>query len=425
MFQKTRVRLAALNTLVLFVILLLFGGVIYLYSYRRLYGRVDVTLEAAANHLQQEHYRDLNRPADDRPADRRVVVLLWNKEGRLLAQVPPDAFFAADLTKFAGASNGFRNVTTADGHKYRALSVLLTQPTLSAGNITAGLSPDSTILLVMNIDPESQMLSDLVLIIVIGSLSGGLVSLLAGLFLANRALIPIKKSWDKQQEFVADASHELRTPLSVIQGHLELLFRHPDHTIEQDSEKLSAVLSEVKRMTKLVTQLLTLARSDSNQLELELMEFGLGRLITDIAEQFKMLAETKNISIETLLDKNIDFYGDKQRINQLLVILLDNALKFTPESGRIRIIGNRVRHGIKITVEDTGPGIPAKALPFVFDRFYRGDKVRTRSGSGTGLGLAIAKWIVKAHQGEIWAESKAGEGTRIHISLPLRRPRQA
>ncbi len=424
MFQKTRVRLAALNTLVLFVILSLFGGVIYVFSSSRLYVRVDFTLAAVANRLKQEQYRNLTRQSDDRPADRKVVILLWNKAGHLLAQMPPDAFFASELAKFGGTASGFRNVTTADGHSYRALSVPLTQTSGAPGNPPEGLSPDSTLLLVMNIDPEAHMLSDLVMIIAIGSLSGGVVSLLAGLFLANRALIPIKKSWDKQQEFVTDASHELRTPLSVIQGHLELLFRHPDHTIEQDSEKLSAVLTEVKRMIKMVTQLLTLARSDSNQTELETTDFGLGRLISDIAEQFRTLAETKNISIETLLDENMEFNGDKQRINQLVVILLDNALKFTPESGRIRIIGSKARHGIKISVEDTGPGIPAKDLPLIFDRFYRGDKVRRRSSGGTGLGLAIAKWIVKAHNGEIWVESKPGEGTRIHISLPLKRPRQ-
>lgn len=424
MFRRTRIRLAVLNTLILFIILNLFGGALYLYTQKRLYRRVDYSLLAVANRLYNEQFRDLPLERGfGRQADRNVVILLWDKEGQLLFQAPPEAFFSSDVDKLRAnlTRKDFRTITTTDGHKYRSLA-LQVSPKDGLGKLNPDrLSAVSTIQLVINIDPESEMLKDLVVIVLIGGLAGGLVSLLAGLFLANRALIPIKEAWDKQQQFVADASHELRTPLSVIQGQLELLFRHPDHTIEQDSIRISGVLTEVKRMVKMVAQLLTLARTDSNQLELERKDFYLDELIRDTAEQFKQLAETKQISLETLLGKQISFFGDRERIKQLLIILLDNALKYTPELGTIRIIGNQIRHELKIIVEDTGIGISAEDLPFIFDRFYRSDKARSRAGGGTGLGLAIAKWIVQAHHGTIWAESKVSEGTQIHISFPSKR----
>lgn len=417
MFQKTRIRLAALNTLVLFVILNLFGGVIYLYTSNNLYRGVDLTLLAAADHLKAINIRDWGL-VPVRPTDRRVALLLWGKGDQTVMQIPSDVFSAADLPKLEAAAgkDGFTNVNTSDGHKYRSLSISVTQIAEPSDNQI----PVVTVQLVLNIDPEAHMLNNLIAIVIIGGLLAGIVSLLVGLFLADRALIPIKMAWDKQQEFVADASHELRTPLAVMQGHIELLFRHPDHTIEQDSAKISAVLYEVKRMIKMVTQLLTLARSDSNQLELDCAEFRLDQLLRDTTEQFAMLTEIKEIAVNTTLDEEINFYGDKERLKQLLLILLDNALKFTPEHGIITVAGSKYKHGVQIIVADTGIGISNDDLPFVFDRFFRGDKARSREG-GTGLGLALAKWIVDAHNGEIWAESTLGEGTSIYITLPVKR----
>lgn len=161
----------------------------------------------------------------------------------------------------------------------------------------------STIQLVLNVDSETQTLEHLAFLLIISAFIGLLLSLVAGLFLANRALVPIQKSWNKQVEFIADASHELRTPLSVMQTHLELLFRRPNHTIEQESENIYQSLNEVKRMTKLVSNLLTLARSDSSAQLLNKTVFNMRELVDKVANQFEPIFELKSCTSQGKLNR--------------------------------------------------------------------------------------------------------------------------
>jgi two-component system sensor histidine kinase CiaH len=281
--------------------------------------------------------------------------------------------------------------------------------------------PVAKVQFVRNIDSEQAILDRLLTVLVAGTLIGGAVTILAGFFLAGRALVPIRISWEKQQQFVADASHELRTPLAVIQSQAELLFRHPDRTIEAESEKISTVLKETRRMSKLVSDLLTLARSDSNQMEIERKPLLLDRLLADVSWQFAQMAELKGIKLTTDLQPGIHLEADEARLRQLLVILLDNALKYTAELGRVHVACRRTLHGAELLVEDTGEGIAPDDLPHVFDRFYRGDKARTSRDGGTGLGLSIARWIVEAHHGKIRVDSKPGLGTTFSVLLPLKK----
>lgn len=232
--------------------------------------------------------------------------------------------------------------------------------------------------------------------------------------------MPIQRSWEKQTQFVSDASHELRTPLSVIQTHLELLFRHPTNTIEEECATIYKSLTEVKRLSKLVQDLLTLARSDSNEQLINQELFSMDELLRHIVEQFEPIADMKDIKIEDEIEKNIIYFGDKDRIHQLLVILLDNALKYSDLNGKITIFSKKEGSSLRINIEDTGTGIPDKDLPFIFDRFYRSDKARTKATGGTGLGLSIAKWIVEAHGGQISAESRFHKGSQFIIKLPFK-----
>ncbi|MDA8443089.1 MAG: ATP-binding protein [Peptococcaceae bacterium] len=417
MFQKTRTRMVALNTIVFFIILNIFGFVIYMYTYSRLYSQVDNSLQSAMLHLPREQFNELSPQNIERQADRRVVYIIWDSKNNLILQSPHQAFLASDfdILKKHLALQKFLTVNI-EGHKYRTLaeSVIFTAANFKALSSPI-LSKAATVQAVISIDPETDMLNDLGVVIFIGVIIGGLISFFVGLFLAERALVPIKRSWEKQQQFVADASHELRTPLAVVQGQLEMLFRHPNQTIEQASSGISTMLSEVKRMTKMVSQLLTLARSDSDQLELEWRNFALDVLVIKVIEHFTQLAATKKIEIKTVIEKDVSFWGDSERIHQLLVILLDNALKYTSESGNIKVLCRQTKHDVELAVEDDGIGISQADLPHIFDRFYRGDKVRSRAAGGTGLGLSIARWIVLAHNGTISVDSKEGQGTRVHI----------
>jgi signal transduction histidine kinase len=274
--------------------------------------------------------------------------------------------------------------------------------------------------IIYNINPEEKLLRNMLIVLGIGSAAGLLLSFLAGLFLARKALIPIQRSWEKQSQFVADASHELRTPLAVIQTYLELLFRHPLKTIEEESENIFKSLSEVKRINKLVEELLTLARSDSNEQQIRPEYFRMDQLVSSIVEQFKPITEIKDINLKESIESNLNFYGDQERLHQLFVILLDNAIKFTSGNGTVFISCKKEGNYLKVIVKDTGIGISMKDLPYIFDRFFRGDKSRSRTEGGTGLGLSIAKWIVEAHNGQINVESKQKEGTTFSIKLPIK-----
>ncbi|MDG0793929.1 cell wall metabolism sensor histidine kinase WalK [Cohnella ginsengisoli] len=297
---------------------------------------------------------------------------------------------------------------TAGGNRFRALTFLNTNASLEAHSITVIRS-------LRDVENTLRLLS---LDLAVGIVAGAAISILAGLFLAQKALVPIHRSWVKQQRFVADASHELRTPTAVLQARTELLLRHPERSIEEESHNIAVILQESKRMGKLIVDLLTLARSDSNQIQIQTSDVALDSLIFEVADQFRFLAENKRVKIETNVQRPLTILGDEARLRQMLVILMDNAFKYTSFTGRIQVSGEFRSHSVYLSVADTGCGIPKEDLPHVFERFYRGDKARSRSQGGTGLGLSIAKWIVEAHRGTIRIRSEIGLGTKAEVWIP-------
>ena len=190
------------------------------------------------------------------------------------------------------------------------------------------------------------MLQTLLLILVISSSIGSVCAVGAGFFLAGRALVPIKKAWQKQQQFVSDASHELRTPLAVIQTKTDLLWRSPTSTIQDKAIDISVISKEARRLSKLVANLLTLARSDSDQLEMEKKEFLLSDLLKELIEHYSEIALYQEKELVLDAPSSIFLIGDKERIHQLMVILLDNAMKYTKEGGKISISCSQTSHSV-------------------------------------------------------------------------------
>jgi two-component system sensor histidine kinase CiaH len=417
MFQKTRIRLVALNSIIMLFVLISLGVTIYFYTEYRLYSGLDDTLIQTADHEKREQFKDdlLKKPSVERVETRRVIYLIWDREQHLLAQVPGKAFNTAGTEQFKPylSTSGLKTVTI-QGHSYRVLTVPVTKSALPEA-----LGEMSVFQVIQNIEPEKNMLGSLFMVLLVGGLVGVGISLLAGYFLAQKALIPIKRSWQKQQTFVADASHELRTPLTVIQANLELLFRHPQQTIEEESVKINTALNEAKRMIKLVGGLLILARSGSVE-QFSFTNFYFDPMINEVVEQFRCLAQAKNIELNVSMDEQINIMGDPDRLRQLIIILLDNAVKYTPANGQITLICRHHKQSVEVVVEDTGMGISEDDLPHIFDRFYRSDKSRTRSEGGAGLGLSIAQWIIEGHSGVIRAESKLMKGTKFSFQVPLK-----
>ncbi|MDQ3702368.1 MAG: cell wall metabolism sensor histidine kinase WalK, partial [Chloroflexota bacterium] len=238
----------------------------------------------------------------------------------------------------------------------------------------------------------------------------------------TRANEKLEAGLTSQRRFVADASHELRTPLTTVRGNASLLRRFERLTPEDRAAAVEQIAAESERMSRLVNDLLTLARADAGQ-RLECESVALGPLIDDVALQGRVLAESKvAISVVRLTDAHVR--GDADALRQLLLILVDNAVKYTPRGGSVTIGLSTDSQGAsreqgataRISVVDTGVGIPAADLPHVFERFYRAD--RARQAGGTGLGLSIGKWIAEAHGGTISVDSAPGTGSIFTITLP-------
>ena len=217
---------------------------------------------------------------------------------------------------------------------------------------------------------------------------------------------------------MADASHELRAPLTTIKGNLEFIMRASDLTPQARGEAVADALSEAERMERLVADLLTLARADAGQ-PMEAREVRLHDVIADLWRE--VLPRGKDVQLAIGRLDEVTVTGDADRLKQVGLALLDNALKYTPAGGRIQL--SLWRHGAEavLQVEDTGIGLDPEDLPHVFDRFYRADKARARDDGGTGLGLAIAKSIVERHHGTIEVESTPGQGSVFTVRLPSAR----
>ena len=245
-----------------------------------------------------------------------------------------------------------------------------------------------------------------------------LIASAIGYYMAGRALIPLKEAYDKQKQFAADASHELRTPLAVLLASAELLLADPSIQNPFLRQVLEDLKSEVKKMTNLVSDLLMVARSDNNALKIKIQRLDLSEILEQVVRTMKPIAEKKNILLGGENFRKTLINADEQKIKQLAIILVDNAIKYTPEGGSVLVsLENTDDSRAIFAVMDSGIGIAAEDLDRVFERFYRVDKARSREMGGNGLGLAIAAEIVKLHDGKISVASKLGEGTKFTVEL--------
>jgi heavy metal sensor kinase len=237
----------------------------------------------------------------------------------------------------------------------------------------------------------------------------------------NRMITRLREAFEQNRRFLADASHELRTPLTALRGELENAVDQA-RLLPDLQDKVGSALEEVDRLAKIVQTLFAISRLDAGEAQQEWRRFDLARLAADTAGQMSLLAEDKGISVNCNVEQEAGVEGDRARIKQVVVNLLDNAIKYTPPGGSISL-NVRAREGkAVIEVVDTGIGIPAGALPHVFERFFRVDKARSRDIGGAGLGLAIVKSICIAHGGRVEVESAEGRGSRFTVELPLAAP---
>jgi two-component system OmpR family sensor kinase len=235
----------------------------------------------------------------------------------------------------------------------------------------------------------------------------------------NGMIVRLRQSFDQIRQFSLDASHELRTPLTIMRGEVELALRNPKEN-EEYRRVLASILDEVLRLSTIIENLLTLAKADYVQTEILFKEqVQLDELMAEINEDSEMLALKKNIHVVNVMNEKLIVNGDRLRLRQLLLNLVDNAIKYTPEDGSIFLSLEKENGYAKLTIKDTGIGIPVGEQAKIFDRFYRVDKARSRELGGSGLGLSIAKWITDIHKGRISVESEIDKGSAFCVLLPL------
>jgi signal transduction histidine kinase len=417
-FQQARWKLTLWFTGVVAVIFAVIGIAIFITAGRALFDGVDSDLEARA---QREVLRPLAGQALNPEAQGALEIAtsggyfyaITTDSGSVLratGNVDPAVLAAASQLPEAGTGDVvFLNTKTVDGDDLR----IYVRPIETFEGRTLYLQVGRST------EPERQALRQLLFILVAGGGAGLVLAMAGGFWLSGRALQPIRTAMDKQKEFVADASHELRTPLALIRANAEILKREGDKPIDENIASVDDIIQETDRLAALVGQMLTLARADTNQPPPQFVPVDLNNLAQDTAREMRLLAEPRDISIQVDADGQTLVEGDPLRLRELITILLDNSLKYSEEGAAITVRVRPAAGRAVLAVTDTGRGIPADAMPKVFDRFYRADKARSREMGGSGLGLSIAKWIADVHKGTIGIESAPGKGTTVTVGLPL------
>ncbi len=419
--RKQQLRFVLMNLLSFTVIFTLFGIIIFSAVRTTLYEKADDELESframmAGNTAgtpfegppPRQGGMDRNRP------NPRVIEIRWSADGRILN--PQQLGTQLSESTFSGYTPDFTTLDTitdaviGDNYRFRTL---LEETVPETGD------PYYTQLLI-NTDAEQTILENFGRLLILCSALFVVLSIAASFLLSKRMMRPIIQSWQRQTEFVENASHELRTPLTIIQNKLEMLLRAPQKTIADKFENIALSLSETRRLTKLTADLMTLARADSAETALEKTVFSAAGFIRTVSRPYAEIAESEGKSFTLKLPDTLELSADEVRFHQLLVILLDNSLKYTSEGDRIGVKLTETAQSAVLEVADTGFGIQAGNEKRIFERFYREDRARSRETGGSGLGLSLAQWIAEAHGGTIRAAVNPDGGTVMTVVLPKR-----
>lgn len=271
----------------------------------------------------------------------------------------------------------------------------------------------------LDISSNLQDMKNLIITSMIVGIFAFLAFLLLSFLLSNWALKPVQDAWNQQKQFVADASHELKTPLTVILADSDILLTHSGDTIDQQKKWINSIQSEAQRMKKLVESLLFLAKSDANRLPVEFQNVNFSDVAWSCMLPFESIAYEHGIHLHSEIENDLFVCGNEAQLKQVMMIFLDNAVKYTPVKGKICVQLKRNNDKMICKIHNTGSYISKEEQAHIFERFYRCDKARVHEG-GYGLGLSIAKSIMDAHHGQIQVESNEIEGCCFQLILPLK-----
>ena len=422
-FRGTLIRLAAWYFLLLGLILVCFNVIVYFSLSQALNARVSQDLQAKARLTVGTLTKGTNGTlaaygdagGDPSYADTFVFVIQTNHNGdpTVVVNAPQLSGFQ-DLPHQLDIQAAKQGTTTQSEVTIQQQKfALLTEPIYDSSHknvigVIQAAKPISSVDETLNRLEQQLMIASGVALLL-----GALVAIL----MASKSLRPLRLAFTRQREFVADASHELRTPLTLIRTNAEAWIRRAPHSPQATFAR--SIVEEVEQLTRIVSDLSLLALADARALPVQRKPVDVAELARELVDHMMPLAQERGVALQAGLPAEpVTITGDASRVRQLLIILLDNALAYTPSGGRVALTVDASGGKARLSVEDTGSGIAAEDMPHIFERFYRADKARTRERGGTGLGLPIARWIVDAHDGTIEVHSAVGRGTQVVLTFP-------
>jgi two-component system sensor histidine kinase CiaH len=426
--KKQRLKVFLINVAAFALIFTLLGIIVLELFNQSAYQETDISLEQAAKdtRLIQAEINAYQNNTVSLPPDAAMPkipgtnrfntqLILWSEKGVILNKQSLGGRFSqlASLKLDTGHLNTIQSLTVTDQNEAETLlfrSITAVAPTNQSGV--------AYVQVLANTNQIDNAMKNFQTILVLSMVFFWILSIGISYYLSSLTMRPILASWKKQQEFVENASHELRTPLTIIQNSLERTFTKPNHTIIEESESIAQALAETRRLTGLTADLLTIARSDSNQQMLSKETIAIAPFIQELAKPFQEIAkmDNKHFVLENLALTTAVF--DPKKTHQILVILLDNALKYTSQGDKITLLSEISNKYWLLEVRNTGPSISDEDKKHIFERFYREDRSRSKETGGYGLGLAIAKQIVEEHKGQISVRDLQPKGVIFQIRLP-------
>lgn len=399
-FTDTKSRLIKINLLVVGGFLLIFSLFIFVYFKELTYNEIDskIELELESMSMQLSRNSFFNPIVIEDPRNMVYVYengqIRYYTENRYFEYLYPTIPRNKQNTYFTWNNNGYT---------FRVLNLNLGK---------------NTIEIIRNIDSELSSLKQLALSLIIGIFISLIIAYFIAIYLTKKALIPIEDAWKNQVKFIQDASHELRTPISIISSKLEGLLKKPQNTINEEVETVADAMIETRRMKKMITDLLSLTKEDyiSN---INLENIKVEEVAHELLKKYEEIAyiQDKKYNVNNEL-KSKEIKVDKNKLNQLLIIFIDNAFKYTEQGDQIDVTFKEDEFNIRIIINDTGIGINEKDIPYIFDRFFRSEHVRNQDIDGSGIGLSIAKMLCSNLKYKLRVNSKFKEYTSFEIIIP-------
>ncbi|MGQ9546243.1 MAG: sensor histidine kinase [Dehalococcoidia bacterium] len=445
--------------LVLAIVLIALSGGVYFYLSRNLYRALDLSLALRATELRTvPEILESIRQGEFQEELGEIVILCFYSGGQVVEVSPRGTTIPLGHGFISQVLAGTTSLVTIETTQGERLRLFATPVIVSLPGPPPGMQPAVLVIArsTKQIDRTLARLARALLIAIPLTLA---VAAGGGIFLARRALKPVdkiaqtaqeigegdlsrrinvdtkdelgrlagtlnsmierlEKAFRRQKQFTSDASHELRAPLAVIEAEATLALQK-ERAANDYRQSLEIISREARQMSSLVDKLLALARADAGKERWNFTEVNVGRLISDLGTDVEILCQEKGLNFRIGETPDLLVRGDEARLRELFMNLFDNAIKYTPSPGTVSVSLRREGQMAVVAVTDTGVGIPGEDIPFIFERFYRVDKSRSRADGGSGLGLAICKHIAEAHGGKIEVESRPGEGSTFSVWLPL------